>query len=253
MELSHLFFINIIIVTIKTVDFFFFYDSPFVSDVSHGEHGRKAGELWRFETRRAAQFTATLGPSTVQLPLTSTFPLRGHPPQRKGALRMQVNPWGLSGTPERLLRSSLSFTLLFLSIPSLQVLRENLPSIGKPHQTLADAHRGAALQVRAALHRFLFGRLDNDATAKLRFCSSARCKYCDRSFSISSNLQRHVRNIHNKEKPFKCHLCNRCFGQQTNLDRHLKKHEHENIPGQFSSICNSDSNEKCERSGAIDT
>lgn len=60
-----------------------------------------------------------------------------------------------------------------------------------------------------------------------------RCKYCDRSFSISSNLQRHVRNIHNKEKPFKCHLCNRCFGQQTNLDRHLKKHEHENIPGQF--------------------
>lgn len=58
-----------------------------------------------------------------------------------------------------------------------------------------------------------------------------RCKYCDRSFSISSNLQRHVRNIHNKEKPFKCHLCNRCFGQQTNLDRHLKKHEHENVPG----------------------
>lgn len=64
--------------------------------------------------------------------------------------------------------------------------------------------------------------------------SCGRCKYCDRSFSISSNLQRHVRNIHNKEKPFKCHLCNRCFGQQTNLDRHLKKHEHENIPGQSS-------------------
>lgn len=59
----------------------------------------------------------------------------------------------------------------------------------------------------------------------------SRCKYCDRSFSISSNLQRHVRNIHNKEKPFKCHLCNRCFGQQTNLDRHLKKHEHEGAPG----------------------
>lgn len=40
-----------------------------------------------------------------------------------------------------------------------------------------------------------------------------------------------MRNIHNKEKPFKCHLCNRCFGQQTNLDRHLKKHEHEGAPG----------------------
>src|SRR5690606_32458966 len=43
----------------------------------------------------------------------------------------------------------------------------------------------------------------------------------------SSNLQRHVRNIHNKEKPFKCGLCDRSFGQQTNLDRHLKKHETE--------------------------
>ncbi|KAM7323844.1 hypothetical protein ACRRTK_016149 [Alexandromys fortis] len=63
-----------------------------------------------------------------------------------------------------------------------------------------------------------------------RVWGERRCKYCDRSFSISSNLQRHVRNIHNKEKPFKCHLCNRCFGQQTNLDRHLKKHEHEGAP-----------------------
>ncbi len=34
-----------------------------------------------------------------------------------------------------------------------------------------------------------------------------------------------MRNIHNKEKPFKCPLCDRSFGQQTNLDRHLKKHE----------------------------
>ncbi|KAK3770596.1 hypothetical protein RRG08_066472 [Elysia crispata] len=40
-------------------------------------------------------------------------------------------------------------------------------------------------------------------------------------------VQVHVRNIHNKEKPFKCPLCERCFGQQTNLDRHLKKHETE--------------------------
>jgi uncharacterized C2H2 Zn-finger protein len=54
-----------------------------------------------------------------------------------------------------------------------------------------------------------------------------KCKYCERSFSISSNLQRHIRNIHNKERPFKCPLCERCFGQQTNLDRHLKKHETE--------------------------
>ncbi|EYC17213.1 hypothetical protein Y032_0031g2341 [Ancylostoma ceylanicum] len=51
------------------------------------------------------------------------------------------------------------------------------------------------------------------------------CQYCERSFSISSNLQRHVRNIHNKERPFRWPRCDRCFGQQTNLDRHLKKHD----------------------------
>ncbi len=61
------------------------------SDVSHGEHDRKAGELWCSKTGHTAQFTATLGSSTVQLPLTTTFPLRRHPPQGQGALRLQVS------------------------------------------------------------------------------------------------------------------------------------------------------------------
>lgn len=87
---------------------------------------------------------------------------------------------------------------------------------------------GPHCRPRASSFREGLGRLHPFPRARRL---SSRCKYCDRSFSISSNLQRHVRNIHNKEKPFKCHLCNRCFGQQTNLDRHLKKHEHEGAPG----------------------
>lgn len=63
-------------------------------DVSHGEHDREAGELWRSKTGRAAQFTATLSSSTVQLPLATTFPLRRHPPQGQGALRLQVSARG---------------------------------------------------------------------------------------------------------------------------------------------------------------
>lgn len=73
--------------TIKIFDLF----SSLRSDVSHGEHGRKAGELRCAEIRRAAQFAAALGSSPVQLPLASTVPLGGHPPQRKGALRVQVS------------------------------------------------------------------------------------------------------------------------------------------------------------------
>ncbi|VDN14175.1 unnamed protein product [Dibothriocephalus latus] len=50
------------------------------------------------------------------------------------------------------------------------------------------------------------------------------CGQCNRRFSISSNMQRHVRNIHHLEKPFTCSFCARSFAQRTNLDRHLRHH-----------------------------
>lgn len=50
------------------------------------------------------------------------------------------------------------------------------------------------------------------------------CEHCKRRFSISSNMQRHVRNIHERKRPFKCNLCDKTFAQRTNLDRHLKYH-----------------------------
>ena len=60
------------------------------------------------------------------------------------------------------------------------------------------------------------------------------CKFCNRSFSISSNLQRHIRNIHKRERPFRCTHCEKCFGQQTNLDRHMKKHYSQlSLPTQY--------------------
>ncbi|KOC66061.1 Transcription factor hamlet [Habropoda laboriosa] len=77
-----------------------------------------------------------------------------------------------------------------------------------------------------------------------------KCKYCERSFSISSNLQRHVRNIHDKQRPFKCPLCERCFGQQTNLDRHLKKHEADDGSGVVSVADSPGSSNENEREDA---
>ncbi|KAG8505455.1 Histone-lysine N-methyltransferase PRDM16 [Galemys pyrenaicus] len=97
---------------------------------------------------------------------------------------------------------------------------------GARSAAVAEAREGRPDRARAASAWSAAAPWRLPAPAPLSPVSS-RCKYCDRSFSISSNLQRHVRNIHNKEKPFKCRLCHRCFGQQTNLDRHLKKHEHE--------------------------
>uniref|UniRef100_A0A095ALW8 Transcription factor hamlet n=1 Tax=Schistosoma haematobium TaxID=6185 RepID=A0A095ALW8_SCHHA len=50
------------------------------------------------------------------------------------------------------------------------------------------------------------------------------CEYCQRGFSISSNMQRHIRNIHQRERPFICTICKRAFAQRTNLDRHKRNH-----------------------------
>lgn len=128
--------------------------SSFLPDVSHGEHDRKAGELWRPKTGCTTQFTATLGSSALQLPLTSTFALRRHSPQGKGALCLQVSACGAAcfGMLTMFCLILLNqphapFSLSFCPPTSLQVLWENLPPFGKPHQTLADTHRGAALQV----------------------------------------------------------------------------------------------------------
>ncbi|GIY37234.1 hypothetical protein CDAR_109841 [Caerostris darwini] len=73
------------------------------------------------------------------------------------------------------------------------------------------------------------GRLFSDDLARHTYphtgTRSNKCSICDRSFSFYYNLQRHIRNVHNKEKPFKCSLCKRCFGQKIHLDKHLKSHE----------------------------
>lgn len=59
-----------------------------------------------------------------------------------------------------------------------------------------------------------------------------------------------MRNIHDKQRPFKCPLCDRCFGQQTNLDRHLKKHEADDGSGVVSVADSPGSSNENEREDA---
>lgn len=100
--------------------FLFSTISSVLPDVSHGEHDREAGELWRSKTGCTAQFTATLGSSTLQLPLTTTFALRRNPSQGKGALCLQVSACGAACHFRHfVLCYSTIFTLFFSAIPSI--------------------------------------------------------------------------------------------------------------------------------------
>lgn len=51
------------------------------------------------------------------------------------------------------------------------------------------------------------------------------CDMCDAKFTRKGDVERHVRIVHNKQKPYKCSKCHRCFGDKKNLRWHLMNHD----------------------------
>ncbi|CAL6298109.1 unnamed protein product [Bathycoccus prasinos] len=52
------------------------------------------------------------------------------------------------------------------------------------------------------------------------------CGVCEKRFSQSGDLKRHVR-IHTKEKPYECDVCEKRFSQSSNLQTHVRIHTKE--------------------------
>ena len=48
------------------------------------------------------------------------------------------------------------------------------------------------------------------------------CDECDKSFGRKSSLDIHIRTVHQSDKPFTCDECDKSFGQKGNLDTHTK-------------------------------
>jgi hypothetical protein len=48
------------------------------------------------------------------------------------------------------------------------------------------------------------------------------CDQCEKSFGHKSNLNKHVKTVHLKQKNFKCEHCEKSFGQKGHLKVHIK-------------------------------
>lgn len=49
------------------------------------------------------------------------------------------------------------------------------------------------------------------------------CEFCDRSFSLKSNLKRHER-VHRGERPYSCEICNKTFSEKRSMIIHTRTH-----------------------------
>ena len=49
------------------------------------------------------------------------------------------------------------------------------------------------------------------------------CSLCGKNFSLKDTLRQHIKNVHEKKRPYKCEIsfCNADFTKKRGLDKHM--------------------------------
>ena len=80
-------------------------------------------------------------------------------------------------------------------------------------------------EIKTSSNQLKDGRRAVDATPRKH-----SCEICKQVFNLKCNLNRHIKNIHEKIKPFQCNICPQVFGYKKDFQNHKSAVHEKNKP-----------------------
>mmetsp|Transcript_9353 Transcript_9353/g.24744 ORF Transcript_9353/g.24744 Transcript_9353/m.24744 type:complete len:189 (+) Transcript_9353:183-749(+) len=138
---------------------------------------------------------------------------------------VRLSPLGeQAGSPLRSAKDLWSEVKASSSEDAEKSAREEVGSDGRDGRGYAgDASEKRLESEEFAEDRTEYVKLPSQAELMIREQrGSLTCKACDKSFQRRSNLNKHIRHVHARERLYVCKSCGNRFGQKSSIDKHLR-------------------------------